>query len=408
MHNEKESYTTREPSASDDSSNKALWFYAGCLGMGGLLVAGQAGHWTADSLMWGGALLATALLPIRSLTALSERRLAAAIERNNAALLAEQEEKREHIHGLDQLCSSVLPLWSGQIEMGRSQMEEAIVTLSNRFADITNELRTAVAASQRAAQDIGGEVSSGGMVSLLAESQQELNSVIAALKTALSVRRMAMQEILQLSHFTEELKQMAAEVASVAGQTNLLALNAAIEAARAGEAGRGFAVVADEVRKLSTFSGETGKRISERVNVINEAIASALELSEKCASQDVELLTDSETAINKVLGQFSKAGGALSQSAEILQRESIEIQNEISDILVSLQFQDRVSQILGHVRNDLEKLRAHISEATGGEPIDANVWLKELAQTYTTEEQRRHHHGVSSVQSTQQTDITFF
>ncbi|HYE38110.1 methyl-accepting chemotaxis protein [Methylocaldum sp.] len=408
MRKEEELNTTSEFSASECLSNRVLWFYAGCLGSAGLLITAQAGNWSTGSLIGGGALLLIALLPIRSLAARSKRGLAAAIEISSANLLAEQEKKRERIHGLDQLCTAVLPVWSGQIEMGRSQMEEAIVTLSGRFADIVHNLETAVDASQETAQDIGGQTGNSGMVSLLAQSQNELNSVIASLKTALDMRRMAMQEILQLSHFTEELKQMAAEVANVAGQTNLLALNAAIEAARAGEAGRGFAVVADEVRKLSTLSGETGKRISERVNVINEAITSALELSEKSANQDAKLLTDSETAINRVLDQFSSAGGALNQSAKILQGESVEIRNEISDILVSLQFQDRVSQILGHVRNDLEKLHAHISEATGRETIEATLWLKELAQTYTTEEQRRHHHGAPSAKAAQSADITFF
>ncbi|WP_347257858.1 methyl-accepting chemotaxis protein [Methylocaldum sp.] len=408
MHSEKELYATREFSTSDHLPNKALWCYAGCLGMGGFLITTLIGNWSAGSLIGGGILLLMALLPVRLLAARSERGLAAAISESNAILLAERKEQREHIHSLDKLCTAVLPVWSGQIEMGRSQMEEAIVILSDRFADIAHDLQTTVIASQEAALDIGGQAGDSGMVSLLTQSQNELNSVLASLKTALDMRRMAMQEILQLSHFTEELKQMAAEVANVAGQTNLLALNAAIEAARAGEAGRGFAVVADEVRKLSTFSGETGKRISERVNVINEAITSALELSEKTANQDVKLLTDSETAINRVLDQFSKAGGALCQSAEILQGKSVEIKNELSDILVSLQFQDRVSQILGHVRDDLEKLHACISEASGKETIDAKLWLKELAQTYTTEEQRRHHPGVQPVSSDRSANITFF
>jgi len=62
---------------------------------------------------------------------------------------------------------------------------------------------------------------------------------------------------------------MAAEVANIAGQTNLLALNAAIEAARAGESGRGFAVVAGEVRNLSSLSSNTGKKMSDKVQVIS-------------------------------------------------------------------------------------------------------------------------------------------
>ncbi|WP_414691097.1 methyl-accepting chemotaxis protein, partial [Noviherbaspirillum sp.] len=84
-----------------------------------------------------------------------------------------------------------------------------------------------------------------------------------------------------LEQFVDELKAMADDVKTIAAQTNLLALNAAIEAARAGETGRGFAVVAKEVRNLSTLSGDTGKRIAEKVQVISDAILGACQVAQE-------------------------------------------------------------------------------------------------------------------------------
>ncbi|MDP1897052.1 MAG: methyl-accepting chemotaxis protein, partial [Sulfurimicrobium sp.] len=97
-------------------------------------------------------------------------------------------------------------------------------------------------------------------------------SVIESLRAALKHSDELQDSVGGLVQYIDQLKEMAASVADIADRTNLLALNAAIEAARAGEAGRGFAVVADEVRKLSNLSGETGRRISEKIKGISQAI----------------------------------------------------------------------------------------------------------------------------------------
>ncbi len=317
------------------------------------------------------------------------------------------------LDGLDTLCGKVLPVWVRQIDMAKAQTEEAITALSVRFSGISQKLEASALASRQAAGGIDSH-DDEGIIGLLARSQKELDAVITSLKASLATKRGMLEDVAHLSRFTDELRKMAEDVASIANQTNLLALNAAIEAARAGEAGRGFAVVADEVRKLSTLSGETGKRISEKVQTVNSAIAATVSAADQYTRLDAETMGKAEVTVHGVLDQFRSAATGLTESAAILQRESQGIRDEIADVLVSLQFQDRVSQVLSHVTQDLDKLggllagfNADRSEGRLSGSLDATAWLGELAQTYTTAEQRVIHGGGQAA-GPKGSEITFF
>ena len=315
------------------------------------------------------------------------------------------------ISGLDQLCKGVLPVWSGQIEVARSHTEDSITSLATRFAGLNQRIANAVSASQSTTGNAanGGE---NGLISLLNKSQSELNAIIEFLHSTQKENKTMLNQIEGLSHFTEDLKMMAKNVGDIAGQTNLLALNAAIEAARAGDVGRGFAVVADEVRKLSSHSLETGKKIALTVEKVNAAISSTLDISRRYAEKDVERISNSEMVINHVLKEFNSSAVELSSSVDLLRQESNCIRDEISDVLVALQFQDRVSQMLSHVRNDLSKLEQLLAQSgldgNSGQ-IDTTAWLADLKKTYTTIEQHAVHGGTSKVSAiAQPQEITFF
>ncbi|WP_099269314.1 methyl-accepting chemotaxis protein [Pseudomonas sp. ICMP 561] len=311
---------------------------------------------------------------------------------------------------INEVLLGAMPIWAKQVESSREQTETAIVTLTGRFTGISSRLQETVHASQHAAGDLGGQ-SGDGALQVLAQSDSDLVQVIDSLKATQTSRDETLAQVRNLTAYTGELRTMAADVAAIAAQTNLLALNAAIEAARAGEAGRGFAVVADAVRSLSSKSSETGQQMSAKVDIINSAINQLVQAASSGADQDSNSVANSENTIQRVLERFKSVTERLAESAEMLQQESFGIRDEMTEVLVSLQFQDRVSQILVHVRDNIDDLHAHLQQATQAPDqavaIDARSWLARMEATYATDEQRNTHHGSSAGQQNSQ-EITFF
>lgn len=382
------------------------------LGLSGVAAAVFFGGFGLPALAVSVLLVALSVIAINLSLAACKHAVQHAEVRLHARFVTELEQERaKHVSGLGDLCVDVLPVWSSQIEMARGHSELAINDLAMRFANLSQRLESAVNTSQTTA---GSSEKGTGLFNVISNSQIGLYSIIASLRAALEVKGGMMKEIRSLSQLTGSLKDLAQHVGEIASQTNLLALNAAIEAARAGEVGRGFAVVADEVRKLSSLSAESGKKITDTVEIVNAAIASTLQASEQYARQDDEMMVDFERVFEQVIGQLHSANSDLSGSIESLCQESQTIGGEISEVLVALQFQDRVSQILSHVRNDLAKLEDRLQEhesarAIGADQsqIDARLWLEQLARTYTMPEQYSAHGG-NAAAADKSSEITFF
>lgn len=317
-----------------------------------------------------------------------------------------------YLVGQHQFGEQLAPIWSGHIESSRQQMGSAITSLTSRFSGIVEKLDVAVRASELETHAI--EDSGKGIVAVFVRSEKELGAVITTQKQAMGSMTNMLEKVQGLNHFIVELQAMAADVARIAHQTNLLALNAAIEAARAGELGRGFAVVAKEVRMLSIQSGAAGKRITDTVGVISAAIIDTSRLvMESVKKEDRSMLT-AEAMIEQVLAEFKAITDALQRSSTLLKKESVGIKAEIGEALVQFQFQDRVSQIMSHVSNNVGQLpeflqKNHLQYTQSGhlKPLDASDLLDVLKETYVMADQHLIHQG-GRVDIKNETEITFF
>lgn len=299
------------------------------------------------------------------------------------------------------ICLDALPLWSKQIENARAQAEEAIVSLSGRFSAIVERLDAALGASRQ-------EMGSHNIAQDADDGATRLGRVMDALRSIQSSRTSLAQAIRGLVTYTEELQAMSSEVEQIAFNTNILAVNAAIEAAHAGDTGRGFAVVAQEVRALSVAARETGKRISEKVGMINAALQETGAQNDRVSREDTQSVEASEGHISSVLSRFRQRTQKLSEIARQSSKESEAIKAEVAESLVQLQFQDRMSQILAHVVTNMKQLgEAELPAAEGDGSEQSRVYLAQMKQSYTTQEQRQLHEG-EAAQTASPQEVTFF
>ncbi|MCY7552407.1 methyl-accepting chemotaxis protein [Bacillus safensis] len=223
----------------------------------------------------------------------------------------------EHITLAIEQFSSGNESQNDKVELSSEELEEM-----NRGLQNMNESAESITASSIKSTDIAGE---GGQ--LVEKTASQMNVIDQSVKKAENV-------ISALESKSKDITQILGVINGIADQTNLLALNAAIEAARAGESGRGFSVVAEEVRKLAVQSANSAKEIE---NLIKEIV------------QDIDVSQEVFTAVNREV----QSGLSFTEQTKVSFHNIFEMTKEISDQL----------QTMNQTVVQLSKGSAHVSEA---------------------------------------------
>jgi len=193
-------------------------------------------------------------------------------------------------------------------------------------------------------------------------SLEEISALMAQINNAAG-------NIQSLSEQSKKINNVLSVIGGIAEQTNLLALNAAIEAARAGEQGRGFAVVADEVRNLASRTQSSTLEINEMLSELHKLLALAVKTMEesqqscvrsvdssRAISESLGSVTSAVTAINDMSTQIATAATEQSSVTEEINRNVFAIQEIVNELLHSSEDAARVSQTVSQEGINLGKL----------------------------------------------------
>lgn len=304
------------------------------------------------------------------------------------------------------LTRQVVPVWRRNIDGARLHAEQSVSALVESFAEIASQLDQALQSASQAPR-----LDAASIDHLLDSHRDELETLLASTRAITQLKDELLGGLSDLGGTLDQMSSLSKEVQTISRATHLLALNASVEAQRAGSSvaantGHGFAVVAQEVRTLADQSRQAGAALGRHLAQMQSKVQGLRRHGQSADTTEDELRLQAEQGARAVLHALLVGIEDVARSQRTLHEAGNQVQQEVEQILVNLQAQDRLSQMLISVTDDMQRLQHWLEGGPDEASQSANRWLDRLESTYTMEDMRSSHHATAKVES--KSEVEFF
>ncbi len=316
-------------------------------------------------------LLGVALLLWQSSTASKTDTGTGEVGFNHTDVSYESTQILKKIHNI--LTIELVPI-RAQLDRQQEVINDSVHNLNSSFFGMEKAVSAQATLSQHMVTDLlNNDESEYSLTKVLPETEHAIDTYIDILVQVSEKSITAIHRIHDMSEKLDAVFNLLDQVQAMSDQTNLLALNAAIEAARAGDLGRGFGVVAAEVRDLANRATELNSQIHRDINLAQDTVKQTNSIVGEIATLDMTAAIESKTHIEDLLKGVQRVNQQVTMEIGKVTELGESVRGEVSKSIQGLQFADIVSQQGQHVINNLhilEGLNALILEKLDEGSVD--------------------------------------